>query len=81
MNEWTQPWKRWITAICDNRDGPWGYYAKLSKADWKGQKPYAFTPIWNTKKKQTSKQNKLIDTDKRWAVIRRKGEQEEGKHW
>ena len=31
----TQPLKKWNLAICDNMDGPTGYYANLNKLDSK----------------------------------------------
>ena len=38
-------------AICDNTDGPRGYYAKLNKSDRKWQVLYNFTYVWNLKNK------------------------------
>jgi len=26
--------KEWNSAVCDNMDGPWGYYAKWNRSDW-----------------------------------------------
>ena len=45
-------------AICDNMDGPRGYYAKWNKSDRERQTPYDFTYMWNlrTQNKQTNKQ-------------------------
>jgi len=40
-------------AICENMDGPRGYYAKWNKSDREGQIPHDFTNIWNLKTKQT----------------------------
>ena len=35
--------KWWNLAICDNMDGPWGYYAKWNKSGAESQIPYDFT--------------------------------------
>ena len=37
--------------ICNNMDGPWGYYAKWNKSDRERQIPYDFTYMWNLKNK------------------------------
>ena len=34
--------KEWNLAICDNMDGPKGYYAKWNKSDWERQILYDF---------------------------------------
>ena len=38
-------------AICDNMNGPRGYYAKWNKSDWERQILYDFTYTWNLKNK------------------------------
>ena len=48
--------KEWNLAICDNMDGPRGYYAKWNKSNRERQIPYDFTYMCNLKdktKKQT----------------------------
>ena len=60
-------------------DGLWRYSAKWNKSDVEIQIPYDFTSRWNLKKnkernKQTElKQNKLIDTENRLMVQKKKG--------
>ena len=44
--------KRWNLAICNNMNGPWGYYIKWNKQDWERQIPYGFTHKQNMKKKR-----------------------------
>ena len=41
----------WNIAICDNMDGPRGYYATWNKSDRERQIPYDFTYMWNLKNK------------------------------
>ena len=36
-------------AVCNNMDGPGGYYVKGSKSDREKQISYDFTHMWNTK--------------------------------
>ena len=36
-------------AICENMDGPRGYYAKWNKSDRERQIPYDLTYMWNLK--------------------------------
>ena len=36
-------------AICDNMDGPRGYYAPRNKSDRERQIPYDFSYMWNLK--------------------------------
>ena len=43
--------KRWNLAICDDMDGPWGYYAKWNKSHEERQILYDFTHMWSIKKK------------------------------
>ena len=38
-------------AICNNMDGPRGYYAKWDKSDRERQRLYDFTYTWNLKSK------------------------------
>ena len=47
----------WDLAICNNMDGPKGYYAKWNKPEKERQIPYNFIYMWNLKNK-TNKQNK-----------------------
>ena len=42
--------KEWNLAICDNMDGPRGYYAKWNKSDEEWQTPNDFTYMWHLKK-------------------------------
>ena len=42
---------RWNLAICDNIDGPRGYYAKWNKSDRERQISYDFTYMWGLKNK------------------------------
>ena len=35
--------KWWNPAICDNMDGPWGYYAEWNKSEGESQIPYDLT--------------------------------------
>lgn len=37
-------------AICNNMDGPWGYYTKWNKSDRRKQIPYNITYLLNRKK-------------------------------
>ena len=53
--------KEWNFTICDNTDGPRGYYAKWHKSDRERQIPYDFTYMWNIKSK-ISKQTKQKQT-------------------
>ena len=39
-------------AICNNMDGPRGYYAKWNKSDEERQIPHDFTYMWNLQNKQ-----------------------------
>ena len=57
--------KDWNLAICNNMDGPRGYYAKWSKSDTKRQIPYDFTYMWNIKKEQ----NKWLKRKQKPAYI------------
>ena len=43
--------KEWSLAICNNMNGPRGYYAKWNKLGGERQIPYDFTYMWNLKKK------------------------------
>ena len=43
--------KEWKFAICNNMDGPRGYYAKWNKSDRERQIPYNFIYVWNLKSK------------------------------
>ena len=38
-------------AICNNMDGPRGYYTKWNMSDWERQTPYDCTHMWNLKNK------------------------------
>ena len=44
--------KEWKLAICDNMDGPRGYYAKWNKLGRERQIPYDLPYMWNLKKSQ-----------------------------
>ena len=46
--------KEWNFDICNNMDGPRGYYAKWSQSDKKRQIPYDLIYMWNKKTKQNS---------------------------
>ena len=56
--------EKWDLAICNNIDGPKGYYAK---SDWERQIPYDFTHMWNQEltqmNKHTKKRIRLINTE------------------
>ena len=39
--------KEWNLAICDNTDGPRGYYEKWNQSD--REREYDFTDMWNLK--------------------------------
>ena len=41
----------WNFAICNNMDGPGGYYAKWNKSDRERQILYVITHMWNLKNK------------------------------
>ena len=50
--------------ICDNMDGPWGYYAKWNKSEGKRPILYDFNYMWNlnkTKQKQTHRYREQLD--------------------
>ena len=50
--------------ICDNMDGPWGYYAKWNKSEGKRPILYDFNYMWNlnkTKQKQTQRYREQLD--------------------
>ena len=49
-------------AICNNMDGPRGYYAKWSKSEQ--------TNLWFHLHVESKKQNRLIDTGNKLVVIR-----------
>ena len=60
------------SCICDNMEGPRGYYDKLNKSDRERQILYDFTSMWNIKNKM-NKHNKtetVIDTDNKQVVAR-----------
>ena len=42
--------KRQNLVICNNMDGPWGYYVKWNKSNGERQIWYDFTYMWNMKK-------------------------------
>jgi len=48
--------KQWDLIICNNKNGPRGYYAKWNKSDKERQIPYDFTYIWNLRNKTNKKQ-------------------------
>ena len=58
--------KDWNLVICDNMDGPWGYYAKWHKTE-KDKILYDLTYMWNIKKQTNPK---FLDTDNRSMVAR-----------
>ena len=45
--------KEWNFDICNNMDGPRGYYAKWSQSDKKRQIPYDLIYMWNKKQNKT----------------------------
>ena len=57
--------KEWNLAICNNLDGPSGYYAKWNKPDRKEQILYDFTYMWNLKQTNKIKQ-KYIRRANQW---------------
>ena len=57
--------KRWNTAIYNNMDGPWEYYAKWNKAE-KAKNYHDFTHMWDIKLK-------LSDTGSNVVGARGKG--------
>lgn len=83
----TQPYKRRNLAICNNRDGPWGCYAKWNNSDRCRQILYDFTPMWNKKSyKQTkAKSRKKIKQKQthrhRVVVTRGEGMDSGGRQW
>ena len=58
-------------AICDEMDGPWGYYAMWNKSD-KERPNTVWFHLYVESKKQTNEQtkHKLIDTENRLVVTR-----------
>lgn len=55
--------KKWNVVICNNMDGPRGYYAEWNKSDREGWIPYDFIYMWILKHK-TIKQTKQKQTHK-----------------
>ena len=53
--------KKWNLAICNDMDGPRGYYANWSKSDRERQIPYDLAYMWNLKDK-TNEQTKQKQT-------------------
>lgn len=46
----THPLKRWNPSICDNMEGPWGYYAEWNKSHGVRQVKYpTISLMWNIK--------------------------------
>ena len=43
--------KQWSLSICDNMDGPRGYYAKWNRSERQRKMPRDFTCRWNLKNK------------------------------
>ena len=62
----------WNCVICDNMDGPKGYYAKWNQSDRKRQMLYDFNYIWNVKNKtdKHSKTATVIDIENTYVVAR-----------
>ena len=56
MEYYSATHKKWNLAICDNVDGPRGYYTKWNKSVKDKQIPYDFTHMWDLKHKWMSKQ-------------------------
>ena len=56
---WNITWQKreWDPVICNNMEGPQGYYDKWNKLNRERQIPYNFTSMWNLKKKQNTKTN------------------------
>ena len=44
-------WQVEADYVCDNMDGPWGYYAKQNKSDRERQILYDLTHTWERKNK------------------------------
>ena len=51
--------KQWNPAICDNTDGPWGYYLKWNKPDKDKHRMISFTGGTQT---HMDKENRLVVT-------------------
>ena len=47
--------KQWTSAIPDSMDGPWGHCGQWNKSHRERHGLYDFTPMWNSKAKQTHK--------------------------
>ena len=74
--EWKETHKKeWNLAICDNMNGPRGYYAKWNKSHRERHILYDFTYMLNLKNKRNEQtkqnRNKLMDTENKLAVARR----------
>ena len=65
------------SAICDNMDGPWAYYARWDKSDRERQISYDITYMWNLKKwyKWTylQKRSRLTDIENKLMVTKGEG--------
>lgn len=48
--------EEWDIAICNNRDGSWGRYAKWDNSERERQTPYNLSYMWNLENKNTMKQ-------------------------
>ena len=68
--------KKWNLAICNNMDGPRGYYAKWNTSDRERQILYDFTYMWNLKK-----QNKWANMTKQKQSYRHWGSWQTGGQW
>ena len=60
--------EEWILAICNNMDGPWGYYANWNKSDRERQIPYDLIIMWNLKKIKTHRYREQIGGYQKWRV-------------
>ena len=47
--------KKWNTILCNNFDGPQGYYANYNLSDKERQTPYDVAYVWNLKKHKLKK--------------------------
>ena len=62
----------WNCVICDNMDGPRGYYAKWNQSDRERKILYDSSYMWNVKNKtdKHSKTATVIDIENKYVVAR-----------
>ena len=69
--------EEWNPPICNNMDGPRGYYAKWNKSDRERQILYDFIYMWNVKYNSNEQtypnRNRVIDTENNQVVARGDG--------